>query len=58
MKEAREIDDADDRKEALQDIHQKALDGDYGEKVKEAFTIIGEHRARPGAPGGPLTPSH
>jgi len=50
LKEAREIDDADDRKEALQDIHQKALDGDYGEKVKEAFTILGEHRPGP-SPG-------
>ena len=51
LKEAREIDDADDRRAALKDIHEKALDGDYGEKVKEAFTILGEHRPGPGGPG-------
>ena len=48
LKKAREIDDADDRKAALKDIREKALAGDYGEKVKEAFTILGEHRPGPG----------
>jgi len=48
LKEAREIDDADDRRTALEDIREKALAGDYGDKVKEAFTLLGEHRPGPG----------
>ena len=44
LKKAREIDDADDRKAALDDIRKKALAGDYGDKVKEAFKLLGEHR--------------
>ena len=48
LKEAREIDDADDRKAALDDIREKALAGDYDDKVKEAFTLLGEHRPGPG----------
>ncbi len=48
LKKAREIDDADDRKAALDDIRKKALAGDYGAKVKEAFTLLGEHRPGPG----------
>ena len=43
LKEAREA-DPEDRKALHEDIRKKALAGDYGEKVKEAFTILGEHR--------------
>jgi len=52
LKEAREIDDTDDRKAALDDIREKALAGDYGDKVKEAWKLLDEHRPGPG-PGGP-----
>jgi hypothetical protein len=51
LEEAKDIDDAEDRRSALRDIRKKALDGDYGEKVKEAFTILGEHRPGLGRPG-------
>ena len=53
LKKAREIDDADDRKKALQDIRKKALAGDYGDKVKEAWKLLGEHRPGPGHGPGP-----
>ena len=53
LKEAREIDDLDDRRAALQDVREKALDGDYGENVKEAFTILGKHRPGPEGPASP-----
>jgi hypothetical protein len=49
LKKAREIDDADDRKAALEDIRKKALAGDYGDKVQDAWKQLGEHR--PGRPG-------
>ena len=52
LKEAREIDDTDDRKAALDDIREKALAGDYGEKVQEAWKLLDEHRPGTG-PGGP-----
>lgn len=48
LKEAREIDDTDDRKAALDDIREKALAGDYGDKVKEAWKLLDEHRPGPG----------
>jgi hypothetical protein len=48
LKKARAIDDADDRRAALQDIRKKALAGDYGDKVKEAWKLLGEHRPGPG----------
>jgi hypothetical protein len=51
LKEAREIDDTDDRKAALDDIREKALAGDYGDKVKEAWKLLDEHRPGP-RPGG------
>jgi hypothetical protein len=48
LKQAREIDDDDDRKAALQDIRDKALAGDYGDKVQEAWKLLTEHRPGPG----------
>jgi hypothetical protein len=48
LKKARAIDDADDRKKAVDDIRKKALAGDYGDKVKEAWKLRGEHRRGPG----------
>ncbi len=44
IKKAKEADDADERKSLRQDIHQKALDGGYGEKVKTAFEILEKNR--------------
>jgi hypothetical protein len=44
LKEARAIDDTDDRKAAFEDIRTKAAAGDYGDKVKEAWKLLGEHR--------------
>ena len=49
LKQIREA-DPEDRKALHEDIRKKSLAGDYGEKVKEAFTIMGEHRAKPGEP--------
>lgn len=53
LKAAREIDDDEDRRAALEDIREKALAGDYGDKVKEAWKLLGEHRPGPGGPVGP-----
>lgn len=48
LTEAKEIDDPEDRKARHEDIREKALDGGYGKKVEEAFTILGKSRR-----GGP-----
>lgn len=44
IKKAKETEDADERKSLREDIHQKALDGGYGEKVKAAFEILEKNR--------------
>lgn len=44
IKKAKEAEDADEAKALREDIHEKALAGGYGEKVKAAFEILEENR--------------